>query len=325
MNILVTGGAGYIGSHACRALDAAGYTPITYDDLSRGNRWAVRWGPLEEGKISDKARVRTVLERYRPIAIMHFAAYAYVGESVQQPALYYENNVAGTAGLISALLEYGSLPIVFSSSCATYGIPDQVPISEQHPQRPINPYGYSKLFVEQMLRDLRAAHGFPWIALRYFNAAGADPDGLIGESHDPETHLIPLALMSAASSAPFQLKGADYDTPDGTCIRDFVHVTDIADAHVLAVNYLLRGGASCALNLANSRGFSVKDVIASVEGITRRKVPVQIMPRRDGDPPVLIGESRQAQALLGWQPRKSELDVQINDAWNWLKRNIKSA
>src|SRR6266702_5526226 len=192
LNVLVTGGAGYIGSHACKALTAAGYTPIAYDNLSRGNRWAVKWGPLEEGDIADTGRVRAVLEKYRPTAVMHFAAYAYVGESVGQPLLYYNNNVAGTAALLQAVLDFKTMPVVFSSSCASYGVPEGIPISEDHPQRPINPYGYSKLFVERMLADLNVAFGLPWIAFRYFNAAGADPRGEIGEAHDPETHLIPL-------------------------------------------------------------------------------------------------------------------------------------
>ncbi len=320
LNILVTGGAGYIGSHACKALAAAGYTPVSYDNLSRGNRWAVKWGPLEEGNISDKARLQAILKKYQPAALMHFAAYAYVGESVQQPLLYYENNLCGTAALISALLDYQCIPVVFSSTCATYGTPDSVPISEDHPQRPINPYGRSKLFVENMLRDLNAANGLPFVLLRYFNAAGADPESMIGESHDPETHLIPLALIAAQTGAPLQIFGTDYDTPDGTCVRDFIHVTDIADAHVRALSHLLRGGESCALNLANSRGFSVREVVASAEKVTGRKIPLQLVARRAGDPAVLIGDSRRCHALLCWTPSRSDLDTQITDAWNWINR-----
>ncbi len=244
LNVLVTGGAGYIGSHACKALAAAGYVPIAYDNLSRGNRWAVKWGPLEQGDIADPARVRAVLEKYRPAALMHFAAYAYVGESVEQPLLYYKNNVAGTAALFQAVLDFQTMPVVFSSSCASYGVPEEIPISEDHPQRPINPYGYSKLFVERMLADLNAAFGLPWMAFRYFNAARADPRSEIGEAHDPETHLIPLVLAAARGGPPVLIFGNDYDTPDGTCVRDYIHVSDIADAHVRGLKHLLDGGKS---------------------------------------------------------------------------------
>jgi UDP-glucose-4-epimerase GalE len=321
LNILVTGGAGFIGSHACKALAAEGYTPISYDNLSRGNRWAVKWGPLEEGNISDKPRLKAVLQKYQPAALMHFAAYAYVGESVQLPLMYYENNFSGTAALMHALLDYQCVPVVFSSSCATYGTPDNVPIREDHPQRPINPYGRSKLFVENLLRDINESNGLPFVSLRYFNAAGADPDGTIGESHDPETHLIPLALISAKMGAPLRVFGTDYDTPDGTCVRDFIHVSDIADAHVRALNHLLRGGESCALNLANSRGFSVREVIATAERVTGRAIHQELVARRPGDPAVLVGDSTRCHALLGWTPSRSDLETQITDAWNWIKRS----
>lgn len=235
-NILVTGGAGYIGSHTCKALAQAGFTPVSYDNLVYGHRWAVRWGPLEEGDIGDRARLDAVLERYRPAAVMHFAAYAYVGESVLDPGKYYRNNVAGTLTLLEAMRDHGVGHVVFSSTCATYGEPERVPIDEDHPQRPINPYGASKQMIERMLGDFAAAHGLGWIALRYFNAAGADPNSEIGEQHDPETHLIPLALDVAASARPsITIYGDDYETPDGTCIRDYIHVSDLADAHVLAL------------------------------------------------------------------------------------------
>jgi UDP-glucose-4-epimerase GalE len=318
-NILVFGGAGYIGSHACKALAAAGYRPVTYDNLSRGNRWSVKWGPLEEGDIADVPKLSALLNKYQPAAVMHFAAYAYVGESCEQPLMYYANNFCGTLALLQALVAHACIPIVFSSSCATYGNPQWVPISEDHPQNPINPYGRSKLFVEHLLRDLNAACGLPWVALRYFNAAGADPDGEIGEWHDPEPHLIPATLIAAQTGRAVQIFGTDYDTPDGTCVRDFIHVSDIADAHVGALKYLLDGGSSLPLNLANEKGYSVKDVIATTMHVSGRDIEVQVTARRAGDPAILIGESSQARALLGWRPNRSGLETQIRDAWNWLE------
>jgi UDP-glucose-4-epimerase GalE len=320
MKIIVTGGAGYIGSHACKVLARRGYEPIVFDNLSRGNRWAVKWGPLELGNIADSARLRAVLEQYRPAAIVHFAAYAYVGESVQYPLLYYRNNVAATACLLETLVDFQAIPVVFSSTCATYGVPEMTPIAEDHPQCPINPYGFSKLVVERMLADLDAAHGLRSIALRYFNAAGADPDGEIGEAHDPETHLIPLVLAAARDGEPVSVFGDDYDTADGTCIRDYVHVVDIAEAHVLALEYLLRGGASCSMNLANARGYSVSEVIAIAERITEQRIRVNIAPPRPGDPAMLIGTFDRAQATLGWKPTRSDLGIQIRDAWNWMRK-----
>jgi UDP-arabinose 4-epimerase len=321
MNILVTGGAGYIGSHACKALAARGYVPITYDNLSRGNRWAVKWGPLEKGDIADLRQVRTVLEKYRPRAVMHFAAYAYVAESVEQPLLYYRNNFVNTLALLQTVVDFCTMPFVFSSSCAIYGIPERIPITENHPQRPINAYGHSKLFVEQLLADLEVACGLPWIALRYFNAAGADPDGEIGEAHDPETHLIPLVLAAARTGARVRVFGNDYDTLDGTCVRDYIHVSDIADAHVRALDYLLERGKSCALNLANSRGYSVKEVITAAEEVCGRSIPLETASRRSGDPPILIGDAGEARRLLGWKPIHSDLETQIRDAWNWILRS----
>src|SRR5215831_3282031 len=319
LNILVTGGAGYIGSHACKELAAKGYVPITYDNLSRGNVWAVKWGPLEKADIADGQRLRTVLEKYRPSALMHFAAYAYVGESVEQPLLYYRNNFANTVTLLQAVIDFHRMPVVFSSSCATYGIPIRAPMTENHPQRPINAYGHSKLFVERLLADLEVACGLPWVALRYFNAAGADPDGEIGEAHDPETHLIPLVLVAARGGAPVRVLGNDYDTWDGTCVRDYIHVSDIADAHVRALDYLFERGKSCALNLANSRGYSIKEVIAVAEKVCGRSIPLEPASRRSGDPPVLIGDAGQARRLLGWKPIHSDLETQIRHAWNWTQ------
>jgi UDP-arabinose 4-epimerase len=319
LKILVTGGAGFIGSHACKALARRGHVPITYDNLSRGHRQAVKFGPLETGALADKARLREVLERHQPAAVMHFAAFINVGESVEQPSLYHRNNVTGSAALLEAVTKFKPLPFVFSSSSAIYGLPEQVPIGEDHPQRPINPYGSSKLLVERMLTDLGASHRLPWVALRYFNAAGADPDGEIGEAHDPETHLIPLVLEAARRGTPIRIFGTDYDTPDGTCIRDYVHVMDIADAHLRALDHLLAGGASGAFNLANATGSSVKQVIASAERVCGRAIPVQTAARRAGDPPVLVGSAARARAILGWSPSRSELDVQIADAWKWLR------
>jgi UDP-arabinose 4-epimerase len=325
MKILVTGGAGYIGSHACKVLARRGFEPIVFDNLSRGNRWAVKWGPLELGDIADSARLREVLKQYRPVAIMHFAAYAYVGESVQNPLLYYRNNVGAAVSLLQTLVDFESLPVVFSSTCATYGVPERTPIAEDHPQHPINPYGFSKLVVERMLADLDAARGLRSISLRYFNAAGADPDREIGEAHEPETHLIPLLLEAARDGKPVSVFGDDYDTSDGTCVRDYVHVLDIAEAHLLALEYLLRGGASCSLNLANARGYSIKEVIAVAERVTGKRIRVNRAPRRAGDPAVLIGESTRAQTDLGWRPARSDLEMQIRDAWNWMKEGISSS
>ena len=321
MKILVTGGAGYIGSHTCKALAASGYEPVTYDNLSRGNRWAVKWGPLEVGDIADQAHLREVLERYQPAAVIHFAAFAYVGESVENPVLYYQNNVCGSVALLRSLTQGPSIPVVFSSSCATYGVPEEIPIPESHPQRPINPYGFTKLFVEQILADLDKAHGLRSVSLRYFNAAGADPEAQIGEAHHPETHLIPLVLAAARDETVVTVFGNDYETPDGTCIRDYIHVADLADAHVLALKYLLSGGATCALNLANARGYSVMEVIQMAQRVCGKIIRIKKDARRPGDPPKLVGSGERAQAALGWAPKRSALDIQIVDAWNWIRRN----
>ena len=319
MKILVTGGAGYIGSHACKLLAHKGFVPVVLDDLSKGNRWAVKWGPFEQGNIADSARVLAVLEQYRPVAVLHFAAYSEVGESVRQPLRYYRNNIAGTAALLQTLLDFKPLPVVFSSTCATYGMPDTVPIPEDHPQRPINPYGFSKLAVERMLADLDVAHGLRSVVLRYFNAAGADPEGEIGEAHDPETHLIPLVLAAARDGTAVNVFGSDYDTADGTCVRDYIHVVDLAEAHIRAIEYLLQGGASCSLNLANARGYSVKEVIAAAERVCGKPISVNLGPRRAGDPAILIGSAERARAILDWKATR-ELTAQIEDAWNWMKR-----
>jgi UDP-arabinose 4-epimerase len=320
MKILVTGGAGYIGSHACKVLAAHGHEPIVYDNLSRGHSWAVKWGPFENGNIADSERLRLVFARHRPAALMHFAGYTYVGESVENPLLYYSNNIAATAALLRSLVTFEPIPVVFSSTAAVYGVPRSVPISEDHPEGPINPYGFSKYVIERMLADVDAAHGVRSVSLRYFNAAGADPGGKIGEDHNPETHLVPLVLAAARDGNAVQIYGNDYDTPDGTCIRDYVHVMDIAEAHVRALDYLLHGGVSCTCNLANAHGYSVSEVIKTAERVTGKSIQVQVAPRRAGDPPTLIGRVDRAKTILGWSPQRSDLETQIGDAWNWLLR-----
>lgn len=320
--ILVTGGAGYIGSHTCKALAAAGCLPIAYDNLARGHRWAVKWGPLEEGDIADRKRLVSVIRKYQPTAVLHFAAYAYVGESMAAPQMYYRNNVVGSLTLLEAMVECGVSAMVFSSSCATYGRPHTIPIPEDEPQQPINPYGMSKLAVERMCIDFATAYGLNVAILRYFNAAGADPDGETGEHHEPETHLIPLALQAALGVRPsITVYGDDYDTPDGTCVRDFIHVTDLADAHVLALRAALEGKRALALNLGAGRGFSVYEVIETVRRVTGVNVPIDVGPRRPGDPPVLIADSRKANHILGWQPRYPELTQIVETAWRWMRHS----
>ena len=318
MRVLVTGGAGYIGSHACKALAKAGVTPVVYDSLVYGHEWAVKWGPLERGDILDRERLDVVIRKYRPQAVIHFAAYAYVGESVSDPGKYYRNNVAGTINLLESMRDNGIADIVFSSTCATYGIPESLPITEHTLQAPINPYGRSKLMVENMLADFSRAHAMGWTALRYFNAAGADPDAEIGESHSPETHLIPLVLDAALGlREAITIYGTDYDTPDGTCIRDYVHVSDLADAHVRALAALKNGGASGAFNLGTDSGNSVRAVIKAVERATGRTVPVIEGPRREGDPAVLIADAARARFELGWTPRFTELTKIVDTAVKW--------
>lgn len=321
--VLVTGGAGYIGSHTAKALKAAGYTPLTVDNLSRGYEWAVKWGPIEKADLQDRAALAAIFEKHRPAAVVHFAAYAYVGESVGDPYLYYRNNVNGTLSLLEAMRAADCDKIVFSSTCATYGLPDTLPITEETPQTPVNPYGASKLMIERVLSDADTAYGLKSVALRYFNAAGSDPDGEIGEAHDPETHLIPLALQAAAGTGPgLKVFGDDYDTPDGSCIRDYVHVSDLADAHVKALEWLAAGRESRRFNLGNGRGFSVFEVIRAVEAVTGRKVPHEIAPRRPGDPTVLIANARRAIDELGWAPRYTALETQIEHAWRWTSRQV---
>ncbi len=323
--VLVTGGAGYIGSHTCKALARAGFTPVTYDNLVSGHRWAVRWGPLETGDILDSLRLSAVMKAYRPVAVIHFAAFAYVGESITEPAKYYRNNVAGSQVLLDVMRAHDVNQIVFSSSCATYGIPDRLPITEDTPQSPINPYGATKLMVERMLADYGAAYGLRSVALRYFNAAGADPDGDTGEDHDPETHLLPLVLETAAGLRPdFTIFGDDYATPDGTCIRDYVHVSDLAQAHVLALQLLGRGGDSARFNLGNGAGYSVAQIIETARRITGREIKVKHGPRRPGDPASLVADASKARADLGWQPKFPAIDDIVGSSWDWLLRHRQS-
>lgn len=321
MRILVTGGAGYIGSHACKALSRAGYEPIVFDNLSSGHTSAVKWGPLVKGDIRDGAALDRAFQEWKPVMVMHFAAHAYVGESVHDPLKYYENNIGGTQSLLAAMKRNLVNSIIFSSTCATYGIPETVPIDETARQQPINPYGFTKLVVERMLADCATAYGLSWCALRYFNAAGTDPEGELGEDHDPETHVIPLALQAALGSrSTFQVFGTDYDTPDGTAIRDYIHVSDLADAHVKAVTYLLHGGKSDAFNLATGKGVSVKELVRAIERATGRKVPVQFGPRRAGDPPVLYAAAQKAADILGWHPAFVSIDDTVASAARWFER-----
>jgi UDP-glucose-4-epimerase GalE len=319
--VLVTGGAGYIGSHAAKALARAGYVPVVLDNLVYGHRAAVRWGALVEGDVGDRALVAETLRRYEIGAVMHFAAFAYVGESMTRPERYFHNNLVNTLSLLGAMREAGVRRIVFSSTCATYGVPESVPIREDMAQRPVNPYGESKLMVERALHWEGVAHGLQHVSLRYFNAAGADPEGEIGERHEPETHLIPLILDAALGRrAQIDVYGTDYPTPDGSAIRDYIHVGDLADAHVLALGHLERGGASLALNLATGQGHSVREVIDAAERVTGRGVPRRETERRPGDPPALVADATRARAILGWTPRQSDLDTILATAWAWHQR-----
>jgi UDP-glucose-4-epimerase GalE len=321
--ILVTGGAGYIGSHACKRLARTGYRPVAYDSLVRGHREAVRWGPLVEADLADTERLADTIKRFDVAAVMHFAAFAYVGESMTNPELYFRNNVGNSMRLLEAMRGAGVRHIVFSSTAAVYGNPERVPIPESAAHRPVNPYGESKLMVERMLHWYGEAHGLTHASLRYFNASGADPEGEIGEDHNPETHLIPLVLQAALGRRPqIDILGTDYPTPDGTAIRDYIHVQDLADAHVKAIEYLLRGGASLELNLGAGRGYSVREVIAAAEQVTKRRIPQRESPRRPGDPPSLIAEIHRAREALGWAPALSEIDSILATAWAWHSRPI---
>jgi UDP-arabinose 4-epimerase len=322
--VLVTGGAGYIGSHTAKALLAAGYEPVVVDDLSRGHRELVRFGPFEQASILDAARMRQILDRYQPVGVIHFAAFAFVEESVAEPEKYWLNNVAGSANLIAQMLQGQATPppLVFSSTCAVYGNPLAIPVSEAESIKPISPYGESKAVVEQMLKSCHASQRLNYIALRYFNAAGADPDAEIGEWHEPEPHLIPRVLdVALGRSDSITVNGDDWPTPDGSCVRDYVHVCDLADAHVLALEHLRNGGASGAYNLSAEIGFSVREVIQAAEAVCGRKLSVNVGARRAGDPARIVGSAQRAKADLGWVAKRSSITQIIEDAWRWhLKR-----
>ena len=317
-NVLVTGGAGYIGSHACKALKAAGYTPVTYDNLVTGWKDAVKFGPFEQGELSDRSRLDAVFAQYRPVAVMHFAALSQVGEAMSEPGRYWRNNVEGSLTLIEAATAAGCLNFVFSSTCATYGEHDNVVLDEGTPQEPLNAYGASKRAVEDILRDFGAAYGLKSVIFRYFNVAGADPEGEVGEHHRPETHLIPVMLEAIDGKRPaLTINGTDYDTPDGTCIRDYVHVMDLVDAHVLGLKWLQDGKESRVFNLGTGKGFSVREVIDASGAVTNREVPYSEGPRRAGDATKLVSGSTRAAAELGWTPDRSTMPQMIADAWRW--------
>jgi UDP-glucose-4-epimerase GalE len=319
--VLVTGGAGYIGSHTCKALAGSGFRPVAYDDLSRGAAAAVRWGALEVGALSDVARLRAAIEHHRPVGVIHFAAFTDVAESTRDPGLYYDNNVVGTLRLLETMRASGLDLVVFSSSAAVYGIPKRVPIAEDEPLQPISPYGASKLMSERIIEDFGRAHGVRWMALRYFNVAGASPDGELGEAHDPETHLVPRALMAAAGEVAFlEVMGTDYPTADGTAVRDYVHVVDLADAHVLALRRLLEGAPSGALNLGAGRGHSVREVVRAVEQVTGATLPIRTVGRRPADPPVLVADIAKAARELGFHASRSDILGIVESAWRWHRQ-----
>jgi UDP-glucose-4-epimerase GalE len=320
VSVLIVGGAGYIGSQTAKRVAQAGLQPVVFDNLVHGHRWAVKWGPLIEGDLADGALIKRVLQEHQVTAVIHFAAYAYVGESVTNPRKYYRNNVAGTLNLLDAMLDAGVRDIVFSSTCATYGNPIHVPIDEEHPQNPVNPYGETKLAIERALHWYQRTYLLRFAALRYFNAAGADPDGEVGEDHEPETHLIPLAIEAALGGKPLDIYGTDYETPDGTAIRDYIHVQDLADAHVAALARLQDGIPSLFVNLGTGRGRSVREVIRAVETVSGKKVPARETGRRPGDPPALVADPRRAAVALAWQARIPDLETIVEHAWRWRNR-----
>jgi UDP-arabinose 4-epimerase len=321
--VLVTGGAGYIGSHCCKAFAESGWSVIAYDNLSRGWRDAVKWGPIVEGDISDAAAVSAALRQYRPDIVAHFAAYAYVGESVEHPELYYRNNSFGSLVLLEEMLKAGVNKLIFSSTCASYGVPVRSPIDEMHPQSPINPYGWSKFIIERMVDNLSYAHGLNAVVLRYFNAAGCDPHGEVGERHEPETHVIPLAIDAALRrDRNFTVNGTDFDTRDGTAVRDYVHVTDLARAHVLAGEKLLNDKGVHVYNLGTGTGTTVKELVDAVSRASGSLLPVVYGPRRAGDPPALVAAAGKARRELGWVPEQSGIDRIVETALAWYRSRL---
>jgi UDP-arabinose 4-epimerase len=320
--VLVTGGAGYVGSHSCKAFAKAGWKVVTLDNLSRGWRDAVRWGPLVECDIRDLAEVRRALEKYRPDLVAHFAAFAYVGESVDNPAIYYENNTAGTLALLNSMREAGCSRLLFSSTCASYGVPQHLPIDETHPQVPINAYGWSKMIIERLLEDYGRAYGMESVSLRYFNAAGSDPEGEVGERHEPETHAIPLVIEAARrTDRPFTILGTDFPTPDGSAIRDYIHVNDLARAHLRAGELLLDRGGTHVFNLGTGVGTSVLELIQAVKRVAKSEPVVCHGPRRPGDPAKLVASFAKAERELGWRPQHSQIDFIIETALDWRDRH----
>ncbi len=320
--VLIAGGAGYIGSHTCKALAESGFEPIVFDNLSTGNDWAVKWGPLVQGDLLNEQDLKAAFVEHKPDAVIHFAASAYVGESVAEPEKYYRNNLHGSLNLLSAMREAECHKIVFSSTCAVYGEPDGEPLSEGLPKKPVNPYGRTKLAMEGMLEDFDRAYGLKYVALRYFNAAGADPEGEIGEDHDPETHLIPIAIEAAMGRRDgMQIFGDDYPTNDGSNVRDYVHVTDLASAHLLALKGLLAGQESDVFNLGNGAGVSVKEIIETVKKVSGRDFPVTISPRRPGDPASLVAVTDKSAQQLNWKPEFSTIEQIIQTAWDWHRRH----
>ena len=321
--ILIAGGAGYIGSHINKALSKKGYSTVAFDNLSLGHRDFARWGHFVQGDLSDKEQIRDCFQKYPIDAVMHLSAFAYVGESVKNPSKYYHNNVINTINLLEIMLEFHVNYFIFSSSCAVYGIPQEIPIKETHPRNPINPYGKTKLIVEDILKDYDEAYGMKHVSLRYFNAAGADPEKEIGERHDPETHLIPLVIYAALNKTEdVKVFGTDYPTEDGTCIRDYIHVTDLADAHIKALEYLKNNKESNSFNLGNEKGYSVRDVIETVKRISGKNFKTTETERRMGDPPVLIADSQKAFRELSWKPGYFDIKTIVKTAWDWHKKDL---
>ena len=322
-SILVTGGAGYIGSHVCKLLAQNGYLPVTYDNLKEGHEWAVKWGPFVRGDIRDSKLLLETLQKYKPQAVVHLAALTYVGDSVKDPATYYDNNVTGSLSLLDAMRKARVDRIIFSSSCCIFGNPETMPLTENLPKNPLNPYGQTKLAIENVFSDFAKAYGLKSISLRYFNAAGSDPEGEIGEDHAPETHLIPRVLQAVTGQlSQIEVFGTDYSTPDGTCIRDYIHVMDIAGVHLLGLKFLENGGSGAHFfNLGNGNGFSVKEVITVTEKVVGRKIPVVYGKRREGDAPRAIADSSLVKKVLGWVPQYPQLEDQIRHAWIWHQKH----